>query len=430
MAAPGIFRLRGVETGVPTVVPASLKPVSTTTKTLFTGRNPRILRPLEQKVYTKAYRRIVFNFPSRSVYDFTTGYLSFHARTTPAPAGGPPPTTWSCFMSYIPSCIQALRFKIGNTTVSEITDYGHKATLDWFLTTDYINNTNQLPDIGCGAQADRITWSTGRYYRVPLTFGPLATKALNFSSMHQQCYLEIDIYPPDQCLEADAGTLAGDLDYTISDVFFVADDLPAIENEWLLRSNNLNGGDWPMLETDIFTTPLNAVSKTDLQVHFKASSVQRIMIIQKPSAELLTPATADRFTLAHYNGLKSCRLRVNGQYFPLDPIDCTTIAFRDEAWWHFKKAMHCTSLGQKAYDKRINISRDQFYSDSLHKFFLTISLEQNHAPGDLNPVSILQDDGLFIELEWAAPYTGDVLVLVSHWVVYGQRSDGSIYAGR
>lgn len=429
-----------------TIVPADLKALNTVTTTLFTGRSPRKITCIEQKTYTPASNRVSFNLPSAGIFDFTTGYLAFTAMTYPVGSGGPPMTTWSAFANLISSCIYAVRFKQGTRTVAEITDYGYKAVQNWYLTTDYINNTNQLYEIGCAALGNgtaaenkrtewgcnRTTYPNGREYHIPLDFGPFK-RPFNFSAMHDPCYFEIDFYPPNQCLECDATSATnGTLSYAINNIYFMVDELPAIESGWFTTKglNQLVAGQWPMLETDIITTPINGLSNAVIQIPHKSESVQRIRIIQLPAAELYTPNIVDRFIEARLSAMTLFRLRVNGAYFPMDPVVTTGAVGNNEAWWHFKRAWWSAGIEPYKFDQRININRDQFYSVSAHKFFLTISLEQNHAPGDLNPVKIMRDDGLFLELAWSTPYTGNVMVLADHWVVYRYEANGTMGAYR
>lgn len=425
--------IKGASVPVLTVPPPDLRSLNTVRQTLFTGRNPYIITPSETKTYSKTMKKLRLDLPQTGIYDPTTGYLQWYAKTNIAPAGGPPPVTWCRFMPLANSVIYAIRLYQGTRNVAEIVDYGMKAQLEWEHEREPNYATNHQDEIGVGTQATRITWSTGRYYIVPIDFGPLM-RPLNMNLMKGPMYLEIEFYDPADCLECDAGTPVATIDYNINNVSWVVDQLPSIPSGFLAANGNLVGGQWQVLEDDIYEISVTATTKASLEVPFTGMSVQDIAIVQwtdtqKGDPHFTSGGTLDpRWIYMPQNNTKYIRWRINGAYFPHDVIDCTDVDHKSEAWIAYKKAFNIQRLSQKMYDSKLNINRTQFYSGD--RYYLITSMEQNHAPGDLNPVSIQGKGSLFLDIEWTVPTTTRLYIHVFHWTVYEISGDGLIRAGR
>lgn len=413
-------KLQGPNVSVLTVPPNDLRSLNTVKQTLYTGRNPYVIQPYENKTYTKTQRRLRIDLPTVGIYDFTTGYLKFWAQTNVV--AGP---AWTCFMNLISTCIYRITLFQGTRNVAEITDYGMKAAIKWEHTQDVTYSVNHQDEIGVGTLVNRQAWKVGRWYVVPIDFGPLR-RPLNLGDLKGPCYIEIEFYDPLYCIEAD--NVATPVDYLIKNVSLTVDELPSIPPLYLAANKGLSGGQWAELECDIYEVANNAVQTTDVEIPFTGSSIQHIALAQMPDSQKSNVSVLNRFVTHNYNSTQRIRYKVNSAPFPHDMIDCTNADFNSDVWLHYKKALHIQRLDMDMYNTQLSINRAQFFGGD--RFFLIVSMEQNHQPGDLNPVGVSGKGGLFAHIEWPAPTTTRLYFLVYHWVVYEMDSAGNILCGR
>lgn len=427
--------------GVTSLIPKDLRGLDTSSRTIFTGRTHRRIDPTVMKTYNKNNRICNFEFPRDSVVDMQMGYFAFTAEASPKASGGPPATTWARFPNGIWSIIEKISITFGTVPIEVRDKYGFIKYNDWYNTANFVTNTNQMFEIGVGNAATRQTWAqTPRMYVCPLDLAVLK-RPMNFAAL-DKVTIQFTFYEPQKCLECDATTASSltTLDYTITNVHFVVDYLPGLNSLFLNdgknimdATNQMRIGRWNFEATQIWDTTVTGTKNMRLIVPFKCSSLQGVRLIQQPDGELENPAVIDRYVEARPYRLKLFQTRLNGVPFPITQVHCLGDAGDDdeyEAFYLYKRYWYKTSMSLEGYDQLVNIDRTQFYSTSLYKFFFAFSYEQNHAPGDMNPVKINDTSSLIIDLEWESNVTSvRLFFLIDLWELWEYRGDW-IVSGR
>lgn len=413
MIAKGL--LRAVPTNVPPVMMGRHKAaISTmpTGRTKYRWNAPNLL-------YNRLNRTVRFYLPQQGIFDLTTCILQMEMQPTSTVGGDAP-----VFQNGSWTAIYALRFVQNGRIVKETVDYGWKYTQDYEHHQNPLETANHMVEYGIGNLVARQTWATvPRQYWIPLDFFFFET-VWDMQQLKGQCWFEIELYNPIETLET-AAPAAGQLDIQVTNPVLIVDALENLPPNYLGQSR-LDGQNWTRLECDILFSDLTGVNAATHEIPTTASSLQRIEILQLPPTVKTDTTWPDRFCIGYYSldaaatHLSTLRWDINGKLFPHDPVNCTSVAGplgdgQNDLWLYYltsKNATHSSLFtaekeGEERFSGQLNISRANFYDATLPtdksptpRHNIVISFEQNHAPGDLNPVSAGPGGKIFAQLTY------------------------------
>lgn len=388
--------------------------------TLETGRHI-ITLPIPANTYNvnQGQRIIRINLPRSGLHDLSTMLIRMDAFTTVLP-----PATWAAFPNLFSSVITRVTLFQDTHNRDEERNYGPRLAREMY----YFKNrahvyTNHEEEYGIGTLAQRQVWA-GTVGPVPRTYWiwlrtGWAKRYMDFSRMKGQLYIEIEL-SPSTCLESDNAATVG---YQVQNVQCQMDLLDAVNEAFKVMYQPGDNCSWTWQTEEMWDQLITAATTTDVEVPFTGESMQGVGIIQLADNYLNDVTQLDRYIRANYNNMTQLRLWVNGRFFPHDMIPCANANNQNDLWYFFKRFVNSFSSDSPGNDKELPINRNQFYLGNQN--FALISLEQNHLPGDLNPVSPGPSGRFTCHIEWTAPTTTRLYFVIFHQKLFFIK-DGEI----
>jgi len=356
-------RLRGHATKV---VPQVLKYNSVKTG-IDARRRPHRLTPLQNQYTTGTNPIIRFELPNFSILDFRKGFLTF--TLTLNTTGG----TYKRLNQGIWSIIQRFVIKTGQE-IEDIRNYNLIQSIIYEYATDPLTPGIIAYDMmGIGTQGDRNNWSLGaKEYVLPLNSGFLSSGVLPLCAggITETVLIELYLEDPINCVETDGANPV----ISISNIYFHCERLE-LEGSFLsgmLSELRTTGLTISYLSYENYVNIINSTVSTS-NINHRSDSIDCIISILRNDNIISNPAVDDRMITYNKNNVTQYQLKLNGEFYPEEPIYCQgqAIAARIELLkWLGKWSLNGIFTGAN------NISISQFNNNK----FLIIN-DINAFPG-------------------------------------------------
>ncbi len=277
-----------------------------------TKRN-EIKIPAQQTQYVSTSNRIIrIRLPNEDILDFSRGYLEFTATLTTT-AG-----TFRRFHTGIWSIFERVRVK-GNREIEDIRQYNLINSIVFEVgTPGDVASTIGPAVMGVSDVAARNLFSAGRTYGMPLNIGFLSSGPIPVFALGEIIELEFYIGDPTTYVETDGTSPV----VTIDNIFLHCDRVrPSETFKSDLRASIQSGGlalefkSWSHFRNDI-----TGVSRVQAAINHRSDALDSFVSVMRNAPDENNLLVSNKFLDWNYNALQQYQVRINGVFFPEEPI--------------------------------------------------------------------------------------------------------------
>jgi hypothetical protein len=206
--------------------------------------------------------------------------------------------------------------------------------------------------------------------------------------------LELYMEDPLRCLETDS---AGPLVITLTNMYFhyeVIDLAPAVKDALLTKASG--GVCYPYKSFVYYTQPVIA-GQADYLIPHASPNIDGFINFMVRNDNLLNPLINDKFLTWNYNGAQQWQLRINNEFYPLEPVFTN---LDPQGYLQLLRWIEKWSLGG-VYKNHPVISFEEFLID---RFIIVVQLEPWPGQGLFSNISTSNSgNNVFLRLYLSAP---------------------------
>lgn len=299
--------------------------------------------------FTPVNQKFTVTLRSRSILDFSQGFLDFQASCTTSDA------TPIFFTQGIWNLFSRIRVLVGSYVVMDQMEKNVFESFNYAFTraSNYDSSIGYSTQ-GIGSVAQRQGWATGKTYAIPLNI-PLLTSEEMIMANNQGFTIEFYLAAPAAVVcAAPLTSPTATLNYTITNPRIRCHEVRYQDD--LQRSLvSLSPVVYPYTNYKQFTPQILAGSTTfQYSIPVKVQGLIRMIAFMRPSADINNPAVTDCLTTDfQYNNCLQYQLRVDNDYFPPQPLSAGGSAGPEQAY------LECFACMDKAELARLDVHRDQ-----------------------------------------------------------------------
>lgn len=380
---------------LPTVIPECLKfrvprqgPI---------GARKEFKLPPENTSYNTNSNNIVrFFFTNSDIIDFSRGGIAFDV-TINAPGA-----TYARLAQGVWSIFNRIRLSTGQE-LEDIREYNRLHSLLFEATRE--------PDVGgvlgsvygYGTQAQRNAWgaTASKDYMMPLLCGLFLSGPLPMEIFTKRLQLELYLDNPRNFVETDA---PGDISVTLTNIYFHYEVLQLSEpTRTSFISQAMSGSKYPYKSFVYYTQNLTG-ARGDIAIPHASTAIDAFINFMVNNDNVSNPTVNDKFLTWNYNGCTEHTLRINNEFFPIEPC----IAQDDpQSYLMYLRWIEKWKIGG-TYNNPPTISFEDYNNN---RFLIVYQLETYPGESLVNQMST-QNSGnnVFLRLTLSAPPVNQSLI--------------------
>lgn len=347
------------------------------------------LPPATSTYATNTDNIVRFFFNNDSIIDFSRGGLAFDL-TISAPG-----STYARLAQGVWSIFNRVRLTTGQE-LEDIREYNRLHSM--------IFETHREPQVGAvlgsiygyGTQAQRNVWGAtpSKDYMMPLLCGLFLSGPLPMEIFTQRLQLELYLDDPRKFVETDS---PGPITVTLTNIYMHYEvlylDGPTRAG---LLANAMAGARYPYNCFVFYQQPLIAANQ-DLLIPHSSTGISTFIHMMVNADDAYDTTVNDKFLTWNYNGAIQHQLRINNEFFPLEPTQSgdDPQSYREYLGWVKK-----WSFGG-VYENPPTISFEDYNTD---RFLVVNQLDAYPGEGLVNNVSTSEGgNNVFLRLWLSAP---------------------------
>jgi len=322
--------------------------------------------------YSTSTDKIVrFFFPNTQVLDFRRGAITFNLQITNSNG------SYARLSQGIWSIFNRVRLSTG-MELEDIREYNLLHSLIWETFRDDDAGDNVGPVYGYTSQAERnILGATTTGYQMPMLCGFFLSGAVPLSLFQEQLKLELYLEDTDRCVETDSNTTPI---ITLTNIYFhyeVLEMAPGVEMN-IRNMAKASGVCYPFRSFTYYTQSLTS-SVTNNVIPHSSAGIDAFISVMRNYSNLASRTTNDKFITWLPNNTLQHQLKLNNEYYPLEPTSCTD----PQSYIEMLRWISKWKLGG-VYNRPTSISYEAY---NLNRFIIIKSVEMYPGEGLVNEVS-------------------------------------------
>ena len=278
--------------------------------------------------------------PAITNENLSTGVVALDIESTIDLVGAVSQRSRVAFHSWIGSVFREMLIRIGGVEVQEQKNYNLLQNILWSATKFSEFETgygNML--YGVGTFDQRVTWSTGRRYAIPLMASLFGTKSLPLAFTPGTMQIELHTETPTFCTEF-TGAAPSNVSYTLKNFRWMYDvfRLPKAVHDMIEMKVEHGESALFFNEYEHYIDTITSARHT-INITERAQSISEVIIVLREDQASTAAETLDRFLLWQDFDLSNFQIKIGDVYIPAQQTRRFSATNNTELYWNYQKAL-------------------------------------------------------------------------------------------